>query len=258
MKNRLVLSILSFLVILIVVHLIYIGLIRPSADLSIETARQQGLAAPRTLAVLLKDFEQESCIILALWGMFLLLWKSYDIHAQSYLFDVDLFQSYDDSVPDASYLSLLYELEDDEKNTSLVKTLISSLRHFDGTADVQHVTNIIGSSVESTAMKLESGNSLVRYLIWAIPSIGFLGTVRGISIALSEADKALQGDIATMTENLGVAFNSTFVALLCSIFLMALLHLLQHLQDGQVVEIEEYCENHLVHRLGKSKATVSA
>ncbi len=37
---------------------------------------------------------------------------------------------------------------------------------------------------------------MIRYISWAIPSIGFIGTVRGIGEALAQADKAVQGDIA--------------------------------------------------------------
>ena len=59
---------------------------------------------------------------------------------------------------------------------------------------------------------------MIRYISWAIPSIGFIGTVRGIGEALAQADKAVQGDIAGVTQSLGVAFNSTFIALLISIF----------------------------------------
>ena len=68
---------------------------------------------------------------------------------------------------------------------------------------------------------------MIRYISWAIPSIGFIGTVRGIGEALAQADKAVQGDIAGVTQSLGVAFNSTFIALLISIFLMFLVHQLQ-------------------------------
>ena len=90
---------------------------------------------------------------------------------------------------------------------------------------------------------------MIRYLIWAIPSIGFIGTVRGIGEALSLADKALAGDIAGMTNSLGVAFNSTLVALLISIFLMFIFHQLQRLQDGQIVDIQAYCDRYLLARI---------
>ena len=90
---------------------------------------------------------------------------------------------------------------------------------------------------------------MIRYLIWAIPSIGFVGTVRGFGQALSKADEALAGDIAGMTDSLGIAFNSTFVALLISIGLMFMFHQLQRLQDGLVVDTQDYCESFLLNRI---------
>lgn len=102
------------------------------------------------------------------------------------------------------------------------------------------------ASIEALAIRLEAENAFIRYMIWAIPSIGFIGTVRGIGQALAEADAALAGDISGMTDSLGVAFNSTLVALFISIFLMLLLHMLQRMQDGLVVQIQEHCEKHLL------------
>ena len=63
------------------------------------------------------------------------------------------------------------------------------------------------------------------------------------------ADQALAGDISGMTDSLGVAFNSTLIALLISIFLMFLFHQLQRLQDDQILDTKAYCELHLLGRL---------
>jgi len=80
----------------------------------------------------------------------------------------------------------------------------------------------------------------VRYIAWAIPSVGFIGTVRGISEALGQADMAIQGDIRGVTSSLGLAFNSTFIALLLSIGLMLLVHLLQSRQETLIIDIEDW------------------
>lgn len=253
MKNKLVINALVFLGLLIAVHMVYIGVVRPNAELALDIARQQGLAAPVTWAIRLKDWEQEICIIMMFWGVYLMLWKSYEIWDQNYLFTEDLLES-ETQNENQTYLQTLYNLDPKHRDTSLVKTLIASLRRYEATRDVQNASSVINLCIESTAMKLEAGNSMILYFIWAIPSIGFIGTVRGISLALGEADKALSGDIAGMTENLGVAFNSTLIALLISVVLMALLHLLQNLQDGLVVNIEEYCDRYLVQRLSDHSA----
>ena len=128
---------------------------------------------------------------------------------------------------------------------------MTSLRRFLITQDVQNTSDAIESSVEALALKQDAENSMIRYLIWAIPSIGFIGTVRGIGQALSQADQALAGDIAGMTESLGIAFNSTLVALLISIALMFMLHQLQRLQDNLVVDTQDYCEAFLLNRISK-------
>ena len=235
---------------IIAIHLTYIGFIRPQAELAIETARQAGQSAPRDLFVILKDVEQEICLILMIWGTFLIADKCIHILKERYLFDIDLLES---SAADKSGLTTSLEemekLPERVKKSPLVQTLMASLRRYLITNDVQNTSDAITASVEAMGVRLEAENSMVRYLIWAIPSIGFIGTVRGIGQALSQADKALAGDFAGMTDSLGVAFNSTFVALVISIGLMFLLHQLQRLQDGLLVDTQEYCDKFLLNRI---------
>ena len=102
---------------------------------------------------------------------------------------------------------------------------------------------------DSESERLDSELSMIRYIAWAIPSIGFLGTVRGIGQALGQAHKAVEGDITGVTQSLGVAFNSTFVALLISILIMFLLHQLQLAQERLALDAEEYCDVRLVRHL---------
>ncbi len=234
----------------IAVHLVYIGLIRPQAELVIEAARQAGQSAPRNLFVILKDLEQEICIVLMFYGLYLMAVRYTKLVSRRYLFTVDLLQDAGaDRTGLGNVLEELEKLPGHITGTPLVETLKASLRRYLITRDVQNTSDAINASVEAQGVRLEAENSTIRYLIWAIPSVGFIGTVRGIGQALSQAEKALAGDIATMTDSLGVAFNSTFVALLISIFLMFFLHQLQRAQDGVLVETQAYCEKFLLNRI---------
>ena len=213
--SSMVKSVIGLVVSIVVIHLAYIGYIQPEAKLVIEAARNAGQSAPRDLVVILKDYEQEICIILMFWGTFLILGKCGVILKERYLFNVDLFEGGTGDKDDlASVLMSLEALPVKVRNAPLVRTLMASLRRYLITSNVQDTSDAIESSVEALALKQETENSMIRYLIWAIPSIGFIGTVRGIGQALSMADQALAGDIAGMTESLGIAFNSTLVALL--------------------------------------------
>ena len=117
------------------------------------------------------------------------------------------------------------------------------------TENIQDVSHAVESVCEAESNRLESELSMVRYIAWAIPSIGFIGTVRGIGQALANAHLAVQGDIASVTASLGVAFNSTFIALLISIIIMFLMHQLQLLQDRLVLDVHGYCDRRLIRHL---------
>ena len=243
------------------VHLLYTGVIRPHAEQALAIAQAEGQSTIRTLSVVLKDYEQEICIVLMLWGLFLIIDKSISIVRHRYLFDIDLLEPASEE-EDTEKKTLVKEMEDSLeslqslpsklRSTPLIETLTASVRRYVITKDVQNTSDAIVTGVDALAARIESENAMIRYLIWAIPSIGFLGTVRGIGQALAQADEALAGDIANMAASLGVAFNSTFVALIISIILMFFLHQLQRLQDGLVVDTQAYCEKFLLNRIGKS------
>jgi biopolymer transport protein ExbB/TolQ len=131
----------------------------------------------------------------------------------------------------------------------LPRALINALRRFSSTRNIQDVSSSTRTIFETEAERLESELSMIRYISWAIPSIGFIGTVRGIGEALAQADKAVQGDITGVTQSLGVAFNSTFIALLISIFLMFLVYQLQLLQERLVYDSEIYLDDKLIRHM---------
>ena len=101
----------------------------------------------------------------------------------------------------------------------------------------------------SESARLDAELSMIRYIVWAVPSIGFIGTVRGIGQALGQAHRAVEGDIVGVTSSLGVAFNSTFIALVISLFIMFLMHQLQLLQERLVLDTQRYCDVNLLRHL---------
>lgn len=252
MKNSLI-SFGVFVGIAILVHLIYIGIIIPQAEQVTLEAIQNGQSVSRSTWVILQDGEQEICFILMFFGLYLIGLGMVRLWSENYLFNVDLLEEADaEHHTLKEILTDLSELDDKIKSTPLVQTLSASLRRYLITNNVQNASDAVTTSVDALAVRIEAGNSMIRYLIWAIPSIGFIGTVRGIGAALSKADEALAGDIVGMTASLGVAFNSTLVALFISIVLMFFLHALQKMQDELLVKTQDYCEKTLLERISKT------
>jgi biopolymer transport protein ExbB/TolQ len=143
----------------------------------------------------------------------------------------------------------LQALPDKDRESLLPRALLTALHRFRSTRNIQDTSDAVRSVCEGESERLDSELSMVRYIAWAIPSVGFIGTVRGIGEALGQAHKAVEGDIAGVTASLGVAFNSTFIALILSIVLMFLLHQLQLQQERLVLNTQDYCDEHLLRHL---------
>lgn len=251
-----------------IMHLLFEGVIRPNAATALSS---EGTTAMQNFYVIFKDLEQQLCLSAAIYCIFLMAYKlvvlvgEEDFYTRDFLqgnFSITKTAANNNSKteeneaevtsdqPILNIDSALATLEGSQyKDNSAIATWINCLKRYKNTHNVQHASDAIESSVEALAMQLESGNNMIRYIIWAIPSIGFVGTVRGIGQALAQADEALAGNIAGMTASLGIAFNSTFVALLISLLLMFLLHILQSRQDQMVINTQRSCEKNLLAHL---------
>jgi biopolymer transport protein ExbB/TolQ len=254
-----VFQIFALLIAFIIVHTIYVAEIRPTADvfLAQEHARMRSdknYLPERSMYVVLRDYEQESCFVLMLWAMAILSYKGVGIHRHQRQLSWDFIGLPEDariSVETARDLAhrIRREIPDKLQEYTLPAILLSALDRFTTTTSIQDASLVVHSMCESEAERSESELSIIRYIAWAIPSIGFIGTVRGIGDALAQANQAVHGDITGVTQSLGVAFNSTLIALLISIVLMFVIHQIQLMQERLVLGAERYCESMLISRL---------
>ena len=106
----------------------------------------------------------------------------------------------------------------------------------------------------------ESSYSIPRILIWAIPLLGFVGTVIGISGAVSSFSgvlessgdvEAIKGGIGNVTTNLGLAFDTTLLALFLSVLVMIPLVLVERYESKLLLGIDVFVNDKLLPRLRK-------
>lgn len=253
----------------IFVGAIYALLIRPGAERT-DLANSYGVdvgSSFSSIYVILKDYEQQICLSLFLWGVMILIYKSVLLKQEVGILgrfapeseglqsppEVDLLQD-SGSISRKRAKVLASEIDQkseqpDLRNKILPYVMARGLERYHMTGSVPEATETIMGRLEVASEQQESELSMLRYLVWAIPSIGFIGTVRGIGVALQRADEAIQGDIAGVTSALGVAFNSTLVALVISIVLMLLIHLLQSGQEGLILRLQTFCREQIIDKL---------
>ena len=245
----------------ILVHGAYVTVVRPNAEAHLAeqralVARQPDAVAETSIYVILKDYEQEAEIILMLWALAILGYKWADAVRERGLLESDL-------VPLAEGIKILPEdarryakpleaLKPSLRNLLLPRALFQSLTRFETSRSVQDAASATSALCQNEGDRLDSELAQIRYIAWAIPSIGFIGTVRGIGNAMELAHRAVQGDITGVTENLGTAFNSTLVALLLAVVLMFLVHQLQLAQERLALDTETYVNDRLIRHMRTS------
>ena len=251
----------------IFVGVLYGGLIRPAANKAAlaQTYGLEGESSSYGIFIILKDYEQQVCLSLFVWGIMILVYKFIMVHSEANTLtrfapdnedtqaEIDLLcGARNISRERAETLSQAIDQKSespDLKNKLLPYVMARGLERYHMTGNVPEATETIMGRLEVASEQQESELSMLRYLVWAIPSIGFIGTVRGIGVALHRADEALQGDISGVTNALGVAFNSTLVALIISIILMLLIHLLQGSQEGLILRLQTFCREQIIDKL---------
>ena len=120
------------------------------------------------------------------------------------------------------------------------------------------VDEILRSQAEHDESIMESSYAIVRGLIWAIPVLGFIGTVLGLSNAIggfsnvlasagemSEISAALKG----VTAGLATAFDTTLVALVAALLLQMITTVVHKNEQEFLDSCTEYCHRHIVNRL---------
>ncbi len=254
-------SISALLLSVIIIHSIWTLIIRPRAEAVLSqrvvvtnssNVKQQVLQL-RSVYVILKDHEQELCVILCLWSLLLLARQAQETRLSRKLLDREYVKIGDGQVvlpEDARvYSRPLESLPKVEQDRFLPRLLMVAYNRFGATRSVQDAAEAVRDECDFEVASMDTKLSMVRFTAWAIPAVGFVGTVRGIGAALQEAQGAMGGDISGVTMGLGVTFNATLTALVSCIIVMFWMHQLQQFQDRLVLDCRTYVDRQLLRKL---------
>lgn len=123
---------------------------------------------------------------------------------------------------------------------------------FQSSRSTNQANSLLNSSLELFLQEIELRYSVLKYIAWLIPTLGFIGTVRGIALALSKAG-AMKPDnpdlLRITTDALGLAFDTTLLALVLAAILVMCMQLLQGKEEQNLNDTGNYCVDNLINRL---------
>lgn len=136
----------------------------------------------------------------------------------------------------------------DETSGYLPYLIDVSIARLLSSKSIDQVLAVFNSSVDIISHRIELNYQMLRYLIWLIPTIGFIGTVVGITVALDGIDP-IKPDLKLVTDRLGIAFYTTIVALLESTIIFFFQNLVQRREEAALNMSASYCLKNLINRM---------
>lgn len=152
----------------------------------------------------------------------------------------------------------IYEAVDDPRQFIVfnrISTALANLRNLGRVTDVDEILQTQASHDESG---METSYSLLQGFVWAIPVLGFIGTVEGLSMAIggfgsvlaSTSDfEQVKGALQGVTSGLSVAFETTMQGLVAALVIQLLMTALKKSEEEFLDSCSEYCARHIVGRL---------
>ena len=160
------------------------------------------------------------------------------------------------------FVSHIRTLPEKARQSIIVNRVLRGIEHFRVRKSAAETVTMMESQSGIDAANVASSYAIIKVFIWAMPILGFIGTVMGVSSAVSGLSATLENasDVSAVTESmkgvfggLGTAFDTTLIALVMSMIVKIPTSALQRAEDAVVTIADEYCNETLLRRLNDGR-----
>ncbi len=205
---------------------------------------------------------------LFVWGITILVmkWRKNRHQAQAAL--LDLFPARlgleINSSNVGGFIDNIYKVPHSLRDSLIVNRIRKALELFESRVDNGEVAAFLSTQSDLDANRSSGSYTLLKVFLWAIPILGFIGTVIGLSTAVGAlamgdtADpEALKTSINNLTGGLGTAFDTTLLGLILSMLMSFPLAAVQKHEDETLTLIDAFCTEKLLPKLNDSRNPVT-
>lgn len=155
-------------------------------------------------------------------------------------------------------LKTIHEQVDDPRHFMLTNRVVMALSNLRNLGRVGDVDEILRSQASQDESAMETSYSLVQGFVWAIPVLGFIGTVLGLSTAIGGFSSVLKtaDDVTQISESLqgvtaglATAFDTTLIALIAALIIQLIMVVMKKAEEEFLDEALEYGIQKIVGRL---------
>jgi biopolymer transport protein ExbB/TolQ len=209
-----------------------------------------------------RGWVQYATVFLTSWSLVILFVKWRKLVLQRRALDFPIVPAETDFVLSSGtvdqVMAQMYAIADNPRSFLLFNRITVALSNLRNLGRVSDVDDILRSQADQDESGLETSYSLVQGFVWAIPVLGFIGTVIGLSDAIGSFSSVLaeSGEVDELasalrgvTSGLATAFETTLVALVAALIIQMILTFLKKGEEEFLDNCSEYCARHVVGRL---------
>lgn len=159
------------------------------------------------------------------------------------------------------FIDHLYGLPARLRDSMMVNRIRKGLELFEIRQSNADVSNMLSAQSNIDGARIGGSYALTKVFLWAIPILGFIGTVLGLSQAIGSMDLSnvsdmdkIMGSIGNVTSGLGTAFDTTLLGLVLAMFLNFPMNVLAKSEDDNLNNIDAFCNEVLLPRLNDGGA----
>lgn len=141
------------------------------------------------------------------------------------------------------------------RNTFLVHRLANVLSFLVQRGSANDLDDQLRALADNDVIAQEGSYALTRFFTWAIPILGFLGTVLGITASIAGVTpESLEKNLNQVTDGLALAFDATALGLALTMVTMFCSFLVERVEQGVLERVDRMVDQTLAHRFERSDA----
>jgi len=204
--------------------------------------------------------------LLMFWAVAILFlkWMRLKEQRNAMLFDVLPTEVSPEITPESldGFIAHINELPGASSDSFLVNRVVRGIEHFRVRKSAAETVTMMESQSEIDANNVAGSYTILKVFIWALPILGFIGTVMGVSAAVASLAGSLSGGgnmdamksaLQDVFGGLGTAFDTTLLALIMSMLVKIPASALQKSEEDIITRVDEYCNENLLRRLNDGR-----
>ncbi len=201
-------------------------------------------------------------VFLSCWSLAIIIIKNKKLKLQKKALNIELVPNDPEFILTPStakeVLATLYEKVDEPRRFMLLSRIERTLSNLKNLGRISDVTEGLGAQAENDEAYVESTYTVLRGFIWAIPVLGFIGTVLGLSQSIGEFGNVVAGGVDTsalsesmagVTSGLSIAFETTLIGLVSALIIQLMLTMLRKQEEDFLDSCSDYCHRCVISKL---------